>query len=56
MTQSLKDGPKNLKKYGHVATCLDFDFCSHEPTYMALQGQKLQMTQKVFSINLRDHG
>ena len=30
------------KKYGHVATCLNFDFCPHHPTYMALQGQKLR--------------
>ena len=33
---------KIWKKYGHVATCLNFDFCPHHPTYMALQGQKLR--------------
>ena len=33
---------KIWKKYGHVATCLNFNFCPNDPTYMALQGQKLQ--------------
>ena len=33
---------KIWKKYGHVATCLNFDFCPHDPTYMALQGQNLR--------------
>ena len=39
---SSEDGQKNLKKYGHVATCLNFNFCPHDPSYMALQGQKLR--------------